>query len=393
LKRNTRFTTIIALLSVCLITAIIGSACNAPEQPDLPPASIGPKYGGTLHLAYVQDITFLDPTKSPSAIDRALPHLYSNTLVKWTGKNDESPKVEPSLATKWDISTDGLVYTFYLRQGVKWHNLPPVNGREFTSSDVKFAIDRIADPKNKLPLSLYFAAVDHIETPDKYTVKIFMKTPDPSFIFTLCGTVFGAREVAEQDGDFNKTVIGTGPFMLEKYTPGVGITFVKNPDYWEKGKPYLDRVECTFMSDPAQRLAAFRAGQIDRLVEGLSNTELIQKSVKDVVVVPGVNIIGSGLAFSLKQAEKPFANKQVRQAIQYAIDYDGLIQAVLNGAGSRTDYLAPSYRDWGARTVQELPQRVCCQSKIDAQRSWLSQWVQHHSFTTYRPHGCLGRSG
>jgi peptide/nickel transport system substrate-binding protein len=362
LKRSKSKLAIVAL-SIFLLAVIVLSACSAPKQTGPASTSAGPKYGGTLHLAYIQDITFFDSAKSLTLIDRALPFLYGNTLVKWSGKNDEDLKVVPSLATKWDIAPDGLSYTFYLRKGVKFQNLPPVNGREFVANDVKFSIEHVLDPKTKSPLTLYFMAIDSIETPDNYTVKFNLRMPDPYFMFTLCGTSIGAHEVAEQDGDLNKTLIGTGPFMLEKYTPGVGISFKRNPDYWETGKPYLDRVECTYITDPSQRLAAFRAGQLDRVAEGKSNTDAIRTSVPTAKIVPGINIQGSCLSFSLKQTDKPWADKKVRQALQYAIDYDGLIQAVLNGSGSRTDYLAPSFADWGARKIQDLPKYNIAKAK------------------------------
>lgn len=354
-------------LVACIMALILlFTACAAPAKPPAtPPVSTGPKYGGTLHLAYLMDLSSLDPIKSTSIVDRALPLLYTDTLVKWSGRNDEKLTVAPSLATSWEISPDGKQFTFKLRQGVKWQNLPPVNGREFTSTDAKFSLERVMDPKSKSPLAPYVANFDRIETPDKYTLVIYTKTPDPTVLSTLAGGTSGmcAKEVIDQDGDASKTIVGTGPFMLEKYTPGVGFAFKKNPDYWEKGKPYLDRVELTYMTDSSQRLAAFRAGQLDRVVEGKLNTDAIKSTVKDLQMIPGVNLIGSAFISSLKQADKPWANKKVRQALQYAIDYDGLIAAALNGQGSRTDYLAPSFADFGARQVAELPKRDIAKAK------------------------------
>lgn len=345
-----------SIVFVAVLVALV--ACAAPTQPASPePSAGGPKYGGTLRLAYIMDVSTLDPIKSTSLIDRALPLLYNDGLVKWVGRNDEEPKLAPCLATSWDISPDGLTYTFKLREGVRWQNIPPVNGREFTSADVKYGIERMMDPESKSPMALYLYSIKSIETPDKYTLILKTGSPDPGLLGSLAsgmGTV--AHEVIEQDGDASKTIIGVGPFIFEKYTPHVGFTFRKNPDYWDKGKPYVDRVELTYMPDAASRVAAFRAGQIDRLVEGKTNLELIKSTVKDAQFIPGVQLTGSAFIPSLKYPDKPWANKKVRQALQYAIDYDGLINAVLNGQGSRTDYLSPSFVDYGARPVSELPQ-------------------------------------
>jgi peptide/nickel transport system substrate-binding protein len=359
-----------AFFACIIISALVLAACAAPAAAPTTtqPSAAGPKYGGTLHLVYVQDITFLDPLKSSTIADLGLPQLYADTVVRWAGKNDEEWKIVPGLATSWDVSPDGMTYTFHLRQGVKFQNLPPVNGREFISDDVKFNIERVIDPKTKSPLAPYMAAIDHIETPDKYTAVFKLKIPEPALLINLAAGSSGilAREVVERDGDADKTVIGTGPFMFEKYKPGVGISFVKNPDYWEKGKPYLDRVELTAMTDPSARLAGFRAGQIDRLADGITNMQAIKSSVPGAVIVPGINLVGSCFQFNLRsnQADKPWANKKVRQALQYAIDYDGLIAAVLNGAGVRTDYLDMAmFKDWGARQLADLPKYDVAKAK------------------------------
>jgi len=349
---------------VIILLALVACAAPAAEPAATAPASTGPKYGGTLHLVYIMDLSSLDPIKSTSIIDRALPLLYGNGLVKQVGRNDEKIELAPNLATSWEISPDGLTYTFKLRQGVKWHNLPPVNGREFTSADVKYSLERMIDPKTKSPLAAYVASIANIETPDKYTVVIKTRVIDPGLLWSLAGGVgMVAREVIEQDGDASKTIIGTGPFIFEKYTAGVGFTFKKNPDYWDTGKPYIDKIELTFMPDAATRLAAFRAGQIDRLVEGRTNSDAIKNTVKDVQVIPGVQLSGSALIPSLKYPDKPWTNKKVRQALQYAIDYDGLISAVLNGQGSRTDFLSPTWVDYGARPIADLPQRDIAKAK------------------------------
>jgi peptide/nickel transport system substrate-binding protein len=360
MKTSPHLIRIQAIIACAVISAMTMAACAAPAAAPTatPPATTGPKYGGTLQLAYVQDITFLDPIRSTTIADLGLPYLYADTLVRWAGKNDEEPKIVPGLATSWDISPDGMTYTFHLRQGVKFQNLPPVNGREFTSDDVKFNVGRLIDPKTKSPYGpSAAAAIDRIETPDKYTAIYKLKRPEPALLMNIAAGTFGilAREVIERDGDADKTVIGTGPFMFEKYRVGVGVSFVRNPDYWDKGKPYLERVELTAMPDAGARLAAFRAGKIDRITDGVTNMQAIKGSVPGAQIVPGISLVGSCLEFNLQQTDKPWGDKKVRQALQYAIDYDGLIAAVLNGAGVRTDFLDMTFKDWGARQLPDLP--------------------------------------
>ncbi len=359
------------LLALIIASILIITSCSsaAPAKPAVAPAvDAGPKYGGTLRVAYNMDINTLDSIMSTSIIDRALGYLYGDTLVRWSGKNDEAPKLVPHLAEKWEIAPDGMSYTFYLQKGVKFQNLPPVNGRECTAADFKYSLERIKDPKTKSPMAPYMASIASVEAPDKYTLKLVMKTPDPAMLTSLAGpnTSVLAREAIEQEGGAGnpKNIIGTGPFIIDKYTKGSGITFKRNPDYWIKGKPYLDSVECIYMPDPSARLAAFRAGQLDRVIEGKTSADLIKNSVPGANLVPGIALLGSGLVFNLGMKDKPWANVKVRQALQYAIDYDGLIQAVLDGAGARTDFLHPTaFADYGARPVAELPKKDLAKAK------------------------------
>lgn len=132
------------------------------------------------------------------------------------------------------------------------------------------------------------------------------------------------KEVVEAAGGAGKNWAGTGPLILTELAPDSKAVFKKNVDYWEKGKPYLDGVEAYFMLDASARLAAFRAGQIDVLpLEGKSNRDAIERSVSGAQIQDGVGMLEAGLL--LNNTRKPFDNKLVRQAMQYAIDYDGII--------------------------------------------------------------------
>lgn len=122
---------------------------------------IQPKMGGVLKLNADVDVGSLDPNIAGAATERAISALWGNTLVTWRGKSDEEVTIAPSLAKSWDITSDGLNMTFHLREGVKWQNIPPVNGREMTSEDVKFTYDRVRNPKFRY--APYFSGVTIIE--------------------------------------------------------------------------------------------------------------------------------------------------------------------------------------------------------------------------------------
>ncbi|MBI2171717.1 MAG: hypothetical protein HYU30_06820 [Chloroflexi bacterium] len=171
---------------------------------------------------------------------------------------------KPDLAESWTISSDGLTYTFKLVQGVKWQNIPPINGREFTADDVVYNIKRLSDGKLSGATADIFKNVASVEAPDKYTVVFKMKTVDGAFLYSIVGPLnnFVPKEAVD-DGSINNGPVGTGAFISKEYVANDHLFAEKNPNYFRKGKPYLDRVEWFYIPDAAARIAAFRTGQID----------------------------------------------------------------------------------------------------------------------------------
>src|SRR5712691_4474341 len=174
--------------------------------------------------------------------------------------------VESDLAESWE-ALDDTTYIFHLRQGVKWHNKPPVNGRELVAEDVKFTFERFLTEKAN-PLRYILEAVDKVEVVDRYTVKFLLHEPFVWLIDVLAnpvGTWIIPREVVEQFGDLKKpeSAIGTGPFLLERYEPNVKTVFKRNPDYFLSGLPWVDGVEWVVVNDPSAALAMYRSGQLD----------------------------------------------------------------------------------------------------------------------------------
>src|ERR671934_1777901 len=174
--------------------------------------------------------------------------------------------VEPDLAERWE-ELDDTTYVFHLRKGVKWHNKPPVNGRELVADDVKFTYDRfLAEQAN--PLRYMLEPVDRVEVVDRYTVQFLLKEPYVWLLDVLATSKamwIIAREVVEHYGDLKKpeSAIGTGPFVLERYEPNVKTVFTRNPEYFLQGQPYVDGVEWLVLEDESTGLAMYRTGQID----------------------------------------------------------------------------------------------------------------------------------
>src|SRR5204863_475118 len=174
--------------------------------------------------------------------------------------------LEGDLAESWTQPNE-TTYVFKLRRGVRWHPKPPVNGRELTSADVKYTIERFLTVKGN-PSAYMLRAIERVETPDPLTVRVVLKEPNAWFLEMLANPMsvaIVAREAVEKFGDLKKaeSVVGTGPWMLDSYRPNAGLTFVRHPGYFAPGLPYIDRIEMLVDEDNASRMAAFLAGRYD----------------------------------------------------------------------------------------------------------------------------------
>lgn len=358
---------VIALIGCILTVVILLTSCAAPtaKTPSASNTSTEPKYGGTLRVGYATAPTNLDSFVVgvvPGATNGVI-KTFAQTLVRWEGTSDRGATVAPLLAKSWEVSPDGYTWTFHLQEGVKYQNAAPMNGREFTADDVVYYTKRIMDPANK-QASRSTLDAKSIEAVDKYTVKITNNSKSPGFLAYMAHGYYVPipKEIVEAPGGADKNTVGTGAFTMSDYSRDTKAVLKKNPDYWEKGKPYLDSVELYFIPDASARLAAFRAGQLDVLpTEGKANKDAIEKSVPGVVIQDGVGLREAGLILNNKKP--PLDNKLVRQALQYAIDYDGLIKAAMDGAAFRSGYLAPWFSEWGSKPVSALPARDIAKAK------------------------------
>src|SRR5215831_13187291 len=227
-----------------------------------------PKRGGILRV-WGSDPPHFDPHLILNAkTHNALSFTHSRLLRHKVGPEVHPGTfiVEPDLAERWE-ALDDTTYVFYLRQGVKWHNKPPVNGRELVAEDVKFTFDRfLAETGNAARYLL--ESVDHIEVVDRYTVKFLLKEPYVWLVSALAypwSMWIVAPEVVQQFGDLKKpeSAIGTGPFMLERYEPNVKAVFTRHPEHFRPDQPHVDGVEWLMIPDESTGLAMYRTGQLD----------------------------------------------------------------------------------------------------------------------------------
>jgi len=301
-------------LSVALVVGgmIPGHHARAQERP---------RYGG--------ELIFLVPSEPPSydghregtfGTVHPLAPLY-NTLLRIDPTDRTGTRPAPDLAESWTISPDGLTYTFKLRSGVRFHD-----GSLLSSRDVKASYDKIVSPPAGVVSARKgaYQAVEAIEAPDPLTVRFRLKWPEASFLVNLSSPfnwIYKADILAKDARWYETNVMGTGPFKFVEHVKGSHWVAKKNPDYWDKGKPYLDGYRIVFISASAAQVAAIRGerahaqfrgftpSERDSLVQALGPKLAVQESPWDCLSLVAMN-----------HERKPFDDKRVRRALTLALD-------------------------------------------------------------------------
>ena len=335
-----------ALLAACKTSAKpAGQAGGAPSA-----ASTKPKYGGTVTARVQVDPFDYDPTTQGIKI----PNFNGmNTAFETLLSFQYGPKVpyaqltvQPGLATKWE-SPDPTTYTFHLRPGVKFANLPPVNGRELTSADIKWTYEyesRTGQFKGAKPAAQnawMFEGVNSVQTPDATTVTVHFAKPFAPFVNYAASDYnpILPHEVHDQYGNFSDHPIGTGAYQLDIASSQKGSHWVwkKNPTYWDAGKPYIDEINWLVIADDATAAAAAEAKQLD-MVTGpaagltLQAIQQVQKVRPDVVVNDHISVAPEHLYMMV--GKPPLNDLRIRQAISYSIDRDEFVKVMTEGKGN-----------------------------------------------------------
>ena len=289
----------------------------------------GPKRGGTFTLATVAAITEFN-VYHPVTGQAPLDHALHNSLVHY----DARLQLQPELAEKWDISADGKTVTLKLREGVKFHS-----GREFTSDDVKASVEFASTDLQSTMISMY-KLIKQVETPSKY-VAVFKFDALYAGLYDLLDMLW----VIDKDtiADRAKSVVGTGPFKLDKYLPNDRIEMVAFKDYWEKGKPYVDRYVCRVIPDAAALTINLESGAVD-CISGTSYVDAVRlrgaggKYVVDMGP-PGASIYDIGINVTIP----PFDDKRVRQAVAWSVDRARFCRTTLQGLSEPTCLMWPKH--------------------------------------------------
>ncbi len=334
-----KFVKSLDLVAMTLILILAAIACGPPSPTptavSAPAGKASPTAGGPAleggKLIYGLTLTpsGIDPhVNASSELGIPLTSVY-DTLV-W---QDLDGEFVPGLAKSWEVSDDGLTYTFHLRDDVVFHD-----GTPFNAQAVKFNLDRIADPATKSQKAVFMLGpYRSTEIVDDYTVKVHFKEPYAPFLDSLSQVYLGMASptaVEKWGADYQLHQVGTGPFMMKEYIPKDHLTLVRNPNYnWaptifnHQGPAYLEEIEFRFFVEPATRALALEGGEAD--VMGEIPPHDAERLAKDpaFTLVP-VAIPGQSLQFFLNTEKPPTDDLRVRQAINYAADKEAIVKAI-----------------------------------------------------------------
>ena len=326
-----------AAIAVGGVRARAHAQSSTPTYPDWIPASTKPpKKGGALARASAWDPPVLDPRHTQSVGLYQFAGLVHNRLVRYAFSDEagvpNDMTLKGDLAESWETSKDFRQWTFKIRKGVKWQNLPPVKGRELTAADIKYCYEQYAKEGVQ---AFTFQEIEGMELPDKHTLRVHLKSPNVLFAHNMAEpvAVIFAKEVLEEDGDLKKRMIGTGPYILKEHTRKVRVVLERNPDYYDAGRPYVDQYTILSTPDDATRKAAFRTGQSDIIwMASPSEMETLRKTNPQAQFHAYHNTLAPfGLA--LAQDRPPYNDVRVRRAISMAIDRQKQVDTVYEGHG------------------------------------------------------------
>lgn len=295
-----------------------------------------PLYGGTLIMALSQDPTTMTPNLSTGWPPQQCGWPVYSSLINL----DKDFNPIPNLAERWKISNDKKEYIFYLRRGVKWHD-----GQPFTARDVVFTFEEVNKKYNPFGMVQYVEWGLTVTAIDDYTVKFSFKKPFPAFLIYLDLPYYGGAILPEHlwkgtdilKNPYNFKPIGTGPFMFKEYVKGDHITFVRNPNYFKKGLPYLDTIILKIIPDSDTRIMALKNGEVDVIIGAdlaLKDFEMLRKEPNINLIFGYDRAIGGirHVAFNLREG-RVTSNLKVRQAITMAVDKEKINKLIAMNEG------------------------------------------------------------
>ena len=298
-------------------------------------------------IAQYADAVSLDPQDTN---DNASYSVEKTMLEGLIGFNEKMEQI-PQLAERWEASPDARVYTFSLRKGVKFHD-----GTPFNAAAVKANFDRIRNPENKLKRYTLYKIISQIDVIDDYTVRFTLSEPFGAMIATFAhpaGGINSPTAVEKYGKEYGKNPVGTGPYKFLEWVPNDHITMVKNPDYWDKNTAAkVDKIIVKPVPEDGTRIAMLQKGDAQFINAVPYAQAEVVKGDRNLSLAISESIYTFWVAMNVQK--KPFNDLRVRQALNYAINKEAVIKAVLRGHGKRADSpLAPQV--WGYTPVKTYP--------------------------------------
>jgi peptide/nickel transport system substrate-binding protein len=303
--------------------------------------SATPKRGGKITWALEQDPGHIAPYGAILTITRTAQEPMYESLLEW----DKNLNLHPAIASSYVIK-DAKTIDFNIRPGIKFSNGQPV-----TADDIKYSFDlQLAPP---LPGSVsvlgQVPSIAGIEVISPTKARMHLKSPDARVMGYLAWQRYSSIVPKDMYTKVNAATqgIGTGPYMLDgSYVPNDHINYVRNPNYWKKGQPYLDAINYKIITDEQARIAALRAGAVDGATVSVDSANAL-KGVSGLKVLHNLTAAFRELQFTIKEGEnKPWADRRVRQAINLAINRQDILNKVYNGIGQYSGHVAAGYGPW-----------------------------------------------
>jgi peptide/nickel transport system substrate-binding protein len=328
------------------LVALVGCGGGGAPQSNTPP--------DTLYVALEAEPPELDPNLSSAYVDRQVMASLYDKLVDI----DENGEIVPMLAKSYEVSDDDLVYTFHLRDGIKFHD-----GTEFNAEAVKYNLERYQEEDSVR--STEVEPIESVEAVDEYTVRVTLSEPFAPFLAILtdrAGIMASPKAIEENNGRISKDPIGTGPFKFVERVRGDHITVEKNPDYWREGLPKIDKIEYRGIEDENVQYQNLQSGELDIIdqIPVVEFKELQESGDYDVSIEPGLGFQG----IYLNVTQPPFDNKQLRQAVYRLVDRDAIVKAVLRDVGGEAGNSPFSEQSWAySEQSDSYPERSVEEAK------------------------------
>lgn len=260
----------------------------------------------------------------------------------------------PDLAESWDISDDGLVYTFHLVDNAEWHH----GYGPLTAADVVYSYERVMDPANESPYAVNFSSIESITAPDDYTVEITLTQPDANFLYQVGnyhqGQIVKQEAIEEYGDEYPRNPVGTGPFYLEEWTPNSQMVLRAHEGYF-KGRAKLDSLTFNLISDHSAAETALVGGEVDVMINVGGGTEMIDRIEAAPGMVLHANEQASVRTWLFGPEFEPFQDVRVRQAFAHAIDNQAVFEAVGPRQNVAWSSVVPSWMSAYDPSTEQFP--------------------------------------